>query len=79
MFHTHLNMTIVEVFKTNVPDEVPAKELLTQLSSIFPMHRINFDLQDCDKILRVEGTEIEETKIMNVIKSHGYLCDVLEG
>ncbi|HVG15398.1 MAG TPA: hypothetical protein VM935_10575 [Chitinophagaceae bacterium] len=71
-------MTVVEVFKTNVPDEVPAKELVTQLLSIFPKHRINFDLQDCDKILRVEGASIEETQIMNVVKSNGYSCALLE-
>jgi hypothetical protein len=72
-------MTIVEVFKTNVADEAPAKELVSRLLTIFPTHRINFDLQDCDKILRVEGAKIEGARIMNVIKSHGYFCDFLEG
>lgn len=72
-------MTIVEVFKTNVPGEAPAKELVTQLLSVYPMHRINFDLQDCDRILRVEGTKIEEAKIRDIIQAHGYICDLLEG
>ena len=72
------SMNLVEVFKTNVLEEAPATELVTQLSTIFPSHRINFDLHDCDKILRVEGVHIEETKIINVLKSNGFMCVPLE-
>ncbi len=71
-------MTIVEVFKTNVLKEDEAKDLIAKLSSHFPQCRINFDLQDCDKILRVEGKQILPEKIVEVINGNGYQCNVLD-
>ena len=46
---------MVEVFKTNVVVEELAKQLTIKLSTQFPHYKINFDLQDCDNIPRVEG------------------------
>ena len=48
-------MTMVEVFKTNVQKKAQSKMLLCILSEAFPSFKINFDLSDCDKVLRVEG------------------------
>lgn len=73
-----LRMTIVEVFKTNVNKEDEAKDLIAKLSSHFPQCKINFDLEDCDKILRVEGKQILPEKIVEVINGNGYQCNVLD-
>ena len=73
-----LIMKTVEVFKTNVQAEDLAQELTVRLLAHFPEHKINFDLQDCDKILRVEGTAISREKIIDLITSEGYQCHVLE-
>ncbi len=73
-----LHMQIVEVFKTNVWEDEPARRLVTKLLAHFPKHKINFDLQDCDKILRVEGEQISSNKIIEVINKNGYQCEVLE-
>jgi hypothetical protein len=69
---------MVEVFKTNVRHKRQAKMLLGKLSGRFPLFRINFDLEDCDKILRVEGDEICQEKIAALVAESGYECDVLE-
>lgn len=71
-------MQLVEVFKTNVEKDEPAKRLVEKLLAQFPQHKINFDLQDCDKILRVEGEQISCDSVIEVIKTHGYECMVLE-
>jgi len=71
-------MKTVEVFRTNVQEQDLAKELTSRLLAHFPHHKINFDLQDCDKILRVEGTEISREKIIELITSEGFQCHVLE-
>lgn len=69
---------MVEVFKTNVQEHELAKQLTAELLSHFPQCKINFDLQDCDRILRVEGKDILPGKVMQVININGYLCQVLE-
>jgi hypothetical protein len=71
-------LNMVEVFKTNVRHKKQAKTLLTVLSKQFPLFRINFDLEDCDKILRVEGENIPRSKILKLVTENGYQCDVLE-
>ena len=69
---------MVEVFKTNVLKQKQAIFLLSALSENFPLHKINFDLNDCDKILRVEGKNISRQKIILLLKKNGYQCEVLE-
>ena len=69
---------MVEVFKTNVRGKRQARALLDILSERFPLFRINFDLEDCDNILRVEGDNVCQEKIAELMARNGYLCDVLE-
>jgi hypothetical protein len=69
---------MVEVFKTNVQKRRQAKILLSFLSRKLPSLRINFDLDDCDKILRVEGENICHQTIRELMTENGYNCEVLE-
>ena len=71
-------MEIVEVFKTDVVRDEEASRLITKLSSHFPHYKINFDLQDCDHILRVQGEHIFCDRIIELIKVSGFECEVLE-
>jgi hypothetical protein len=69
---------IVEVFKTNVKLKKQAAAIVKLLSQHFPVFKINFDLEDCDKILRVEGHDVCAEKIKQLIHHYGYQCQVLE-
>ena len=69
---------MVEVFKTNVRKKPQSKMLLCILNEVFPSFKINFDLSDCDKVLRVEGDNIEALRIMLLVKQHGFMCEVLD-
>ncbi len=69
---------MVEVFKTNVQKKTQSKMLLSILSEAFPSLKINFDLSDCDKVLRVEGDNMETSRIMIVVKEYGFNCEVLD-
>jgi len=71
------NMEIVEVFKTNVQQDDQARQLIKKLLGHFPHCKINFDLQDCDKILRVAGIQIYPDKIIELINPSGYHCEIL--
>lgn len=68
---------MVEVFKTNVQHRQPAKQLVSILRNQFAFSKISFDLEDCDKILRVEGNEICVDKIIGILKAHRFECEVL--
>lgn len=50
---------MVEIFKTNIESDQEAAEILNALQFAFPDYKMNFDLEDCDKILRVESTSVD--------------------
>ncbi len=70
---------MVEVFKTNVCDWMQADMLLSHIHNTFMDYRANFDLDDCDKILRVECAtgNIKTTLLVNLLKKFGYSAEVL--
>ncbi len=69
---------MVEVFKTNVKKAGEAKRVINELLHHFPDKKINFDLQDCDKVLRVEGDNIINCRIKSILYEHGFICEELE-
>jgi hypothetical protein len=68
---------MVEVFKTNVQEVDQSKKLIGELLEHFPECRINFDLDDCDKILRIEGSNFCPEKIIELLNLNGYQSEVL--
>ena len=71
-------MNMVEVFKTNVQEVSHSSALIEKLLVHFPASKINFDLEDCDKILRIEGESVFPVKVIEVLNACGYQCGVLE-
>ena len=69
---------MVEVFKTNVYEVEKSNLIFQKLHKHFPENKINFDLEDCDKILRVEGKNILSEKIIEILKEEGHFCEVLD-
>ena len=69
---------MIEVFKTNVKETEQAKKIVTVLLEHFPGNKINFDLHDCDNILRIEGKTFCKEKVITLVIENGFSCDVLE-
>lgn len=69
---------IVEVFKTNVQTVIDTNYIINTILLHFPDYRINFDLEDCDKILRVEGIELDAKNIIKYLNNLGYNCILLD-
>lgn len=69
---------MIEVFKTNVEGPAQANKIIELLLEHFPGNRINFDLHDCDKILRVEGKNFMPEKIKGIVIENGFKCDILK-
>lgn len=68
---------MVEVFKTNVRESEDAKYLVSLLCHHLPSARINIDLDDCDKVLRVEGKAICSDLILKIVNENGFVCETL--
>jgi hypothetical protein len=70
---------VVEVFKTNINHEWQVQFIIPALQKLLPEARITFDLDDCDKILRIEGevTLMDIHQIIQVISVSGYHAEVL--
>jgi hypothetical protein len=69
--------TTVEVFKTNVEHIGESVRLIQMLVPYFPKGSINFDLEDCDRILRVENDRVNCELVIRLLKESGYRCEVL--
>jgi hypothetical protein len=69
---------MVEVFKTTVSDSYYAKVLLRRIHAIFPLYEANFDLSDCDRILRIKSAApVDIQQVLSIIKRFGYQAAVL--
>jgi hypothetical protein len=78
MCYTLTMLKNIEVFKTNVFDREDAERMVATLSVNFPGSRINFDLHDCDKVLRIEGPDFTVEKVVILVKQNGFDCCPLD-
>lgn len=69
---------MIEVFKTNIVDENTAKTVLSDLAIHLPNSYINFDLEDCDKILRIENCSIHLDLVVDILNKNGFYCEPLQ-
>lgn len=68
----------VEVFRTNVALPLTAMHLQTLLHAHFPGSRISFDLEDYERVLRIEGLDLCPEKIMDLLQAQGYHCSPMD-
>lgn len=69
---------MIEVYRTNIEDDNEAAAIAVSLLKEFPYLKIDFDLEDCDHILRVQGQFIPCKRIQSLLQDNGYECSVLE-
>lgn len=70
---------MVEVFRTNVTEKEQAELLIDKIQRAFADHKANFDLGDCDRILRVisSGGIVRSDFVIRILSDHGFLAEVL--
>lgn len=71
-------MKRVEVFKTDITKKSIAKRLEKLLLDHFPNSKINFDLEDCDNILRIETHTVPVQQVEQLMFKQGHYCKVLD-
>lgn len=67
-------INMVKVYKTDVDEHSKAKMILDAIRKTLPGSDPSFDLEDCDKVLRVEHvtSEINERNIRKILQGYGY-------
>jgi hypothetical protein len=70
---------MIEVFRTNVKEKFHADQLLEQIHKSFPSYKANFDLEDCDKILRIksESGMVHSMPVIHLLNECGFHAEPL--
>lgn len=72
-------MNTVLVFKTSINDKREIKVLKPALNRLITKSgHWNFDLEDCDNILRVETHRVSAGAVAGLLNQHGFLCQELD-
>jgi hypothetical protein len=65
---------MVKVYTTNVHSVPFAAVILADLKYRYPEHRITIDMEDVDRVLRVEGPPIEGDRVIDHLNQQGFQC-----
>lgn len=68
---------IVSVYKTNVNTKTKLRKVKPVLNRILLNSKWNFDLEDCDKILRVESQKSYSGFLITELHKIGIHCEEL--
>ena len=69
---------MIFVFKTSVKTERQVKKLRQHIDKMLPHAKWNFDLEDSDRILRIDCQEDIVLAIIDLLNFHNYSCEELE-
>lgn len=74
-------MKQVEIFKTDVQEMARAKRVIAMLGQKHPDYLVNFDIEDADRILRIESTtaQISGVEIESLVAGLGVYCKIFAG
>ncbi|ALJ04856.1 hypothetical protein APS56_06845 [Pseudalgibacter alginicilyticus] len=77
--YVNTTSTAVEIFKTNVTHNQLANKIIADLNQLYPNYNINFDLEDCDKVLRIESdNSIHISRIIDYGNSNNVQIELID-
>jgi len=68
---------MIYVFKTSVKSKKDVKSLTAHLNEYLTDGTWNFDLDDCDKILRIDSSLNIADKATQILRNNGFDCEEL--
>ena len=74
-------MSFAGVFKTNVQATCTASLITAGLTHLFSNCQVNFDLEDEENILPIDGCdkEVDVRRVTRILHENGYQCTLLVG
>lgn len=79
VYHYFNSFMNVLVFKTSVKDTFTVRALKPSLDDLAGQGKWNFDLTDCDKILRIVSPTVKPEDAIQLMNQLGLQCAELEG
>ncbi len=67
----------IEIFKTNIIEPSIAGNIVLHLQQLFPKASFNFDLHDCDNILRLDSDCDIIKQTIAAVKAFGFCCELI--
>ncbi|MDI9872143.1 hypothetical protein [Flectobacillus roseus] len=68
---------MIFVFKTNISNRWQTRRLCKQFEEQLQVSYSNFDLEDCDKVLRIESSFEVSKQIIQLMQENGFSCEEL--
>lgn len=67
-------MNHIKVYKSDVDDHGKARLITQVIQKKFKKYEVNFDLEDCDNVLRVESRNgpVDESALEDIFKRYGH-------
>lgn len=67
----------VLVFKTNLRFKKQINAVTPHINNLLGIARWNVDLDDIDKVLRIESTDLSPRSVEAILQQAGYFCEEL--
>jgi len=71
-------MNQILIFRTSVNAQKHVQQVAALFNSIKLIKQWSFDLDDCDKILRVVSLNVQPEMIENLLRTEGIYCEHME-
>ncbi len=71
-------MRNVKIFSTDIENTTQVHNISSAICSLFPQSMVTVDLEDCDRVLRVEGDIPSNAYIIDLLSKFGIRCEVLK-
>lgn len=68
-------MIDILIFRTNVHDKEIMNRAVAHLESLNGIKKLTFDLDDIDKVLRIEAVGLPPEKVESAMSSAGFYCE----
>jgi tRNA G26 N,N-dimethylase Trm1 len=68
---------MIELFKTNVKTKKQANKITKLLKINLGYNFVNFDLEDCEKILRIDAPNVLPHCVIDILKNENFECEIL--
>jgi hypothetical protein len=69
---------MIHIFKTSVKTDRDVVKLKPGINNLASDIKWNFDLEDCDNILRIDSSKISPKMVIKLLKESKFECQELE-
>ena len=66
----------IEVFITNIQNTFESEQIKEDILTAYPKLKVDFDLEDIDRVLRIEGF-FNSNEIIEILSSKNYKCEIM--